>query len=75
MHFLKYTELADKWGQSKKLLLQLSIYHRCQSKFYSDPIYPTHLSEVHASTASVISFSPGISSAQADSTSELLRFL
>jgi len=33
------------------------------------------LSEVHASTASVISLSPGISSAQADSTSELLRFL
>ena len=29
----------------------------------------------YESTASVISFSPGKSSAQADSTSELLRFL
>ena len=33
------------------------------------------LREVHTSAASVTSLSPGISSAQADSTSELLRFL
>ena len=88
MHFLKNTHLkrySKKRGQTP-LLISNEIFPQslASTKEGSDPFLsaPTTaflsimlLSEVHASTASVISLSPGISSAQADSTSELLRFL